>query len=69
MTEPARPSPPPVPCPGRWNAYVLQGETREERRRRLAECPADLRAGVEAHVRTYFAIGARRRALATGTAA
>ena len=39
-----------------WNAYVEAGMTREERARRLAEVPANLRTEVEAHVRCAFAI-------------
>lgn len=39
-----------------WNVYVEAGRTREERARRLAEVPANLRTEVEAHVRCAFAI-------------
>lgn len=48
--------PPEGAGPGQWNAYVAGGETREIRRERLDECPADYRAGVEAHVKTVFAL-------------
>jgi len=54
------PNPPPCPDPrapaGCWNAYVAAGASREERAARLAECPEGLRAGVESHVRTVFAV-------------
>lgn len=46
---------------GYWNAYVVAGKTRDERRERLERVPEPLRAGVESHVRTVFAI--RQRAL------
>jgi hypothetical protein len=55
-----QPKPPPVPCGGQWNAYVESGATVEERRARLAECPPELRPGVESHVRTVFQIRAKR---------
>ena len=42
--------------PGCWNAYVAAGRTREDRARRLAEAPEAMRRGIEAHVRTVFAI-------------
>jgi hypothetical protein len=42
--------------PGNWNAFVEAGTTKEERARRLAECPEHLRASVEDHVRTVFLI-------------
>ena len=52
-------------CLGQLNAYVEQGATREERLARLAEVPVELRAAVENHVRTVFALrkrpGKRRR--------
>lgn len=48
--------PDPGACAGQWNAYVESGLTREERARRLAEAPAELRLGIESHVRTCFAI-------------
>ena len=41
---------------GQWNAYVVLGADREERRRRLEEVPKRWRKKVENHVRTYFAI-------------
>ena len=51
------PSPPdPRACGGQWNGYVEAGATREERAKRLAECPEHLRASVEDHVRTVFLI-------------
>jgi hypothetical protein len=43
-----------------WNGYVEAGSTREERAKRLAECPEHLRAGVESHVRTVFLIRAMK---------
>ena len=46
---------------GYWNAYVVAGKTREDRRERLERVPEPLRSGVESHVRTFFAI--RQRAL------
>ena len=39
-----------------WNAYVLSGETREERRRRLELVPEEWRDDVKRHVETYFAV-------------
>lgn len=45
--------------PGVWNAYVAAGETRAERRERLDRAPEALRAGIEAHVRTVFALRAK----------
>ena len=45
--------------PGCWNAHVAAGATREDRLARLEKCPAAFRAGVDAHVRTVFAIKAR----------
>lgn len=47
-------------CGGQWNAYVAAGPSKAERRARLALCPAALRAEVESHVRTVFAIRARQ---------
>ena len=46
--------------PGNWNAFVEAGATREERAKRLAECPEHLRASVKAHVVTVFQIRARK---------
>lgn len=39
-----------------WNAYVVSGATREERASRLAECPAEWRAIVKAHVVCAFKV-------------
>lgn len=51
------PDPPdPRACGSQWNGYVEAGATRAERAQRLAECPENLRAGVESHVRTVFLI-------------
>ena len=41
---------------GNWNAFVVLGETRQERRRRLALVPEDLRLAVERHAISYFEI-------------
>lgn len=46
---------------GYWNAYVIAGKSRDDRRERLERVPEPFRAGVESHVRTVFAI--RQRAL------
>ena len=54
MIDPALPLP--SDPPGCWNAYVAAGRTREDRARRLAEAPEAMRRGIEAHVRTVFAI-------------
>jgi len=54
MSLPAPPDP--RACGGQWNSYVEAGATKEERARRLAECPEHLRASVEGHVRTVFLI-------------
>lgn len=59
----------PIPyedLPGYWNAFVLQGQTRDERRERLERVPERFRAGVESHVRTAFAIRQRAVQKATG---
>ncbi len=48
--------------PGYWNAWVMQGATKEARRERLERVPAGFREHVESHVRTVFAI--RQRAAA-----
>ena len=37
-----------------WWLYVSCGTTREERVRRLGECPEELRADVEKRVRVFF---------------
>lgn len=47
-----------------WNAYCEAGKGLAGRRKRLAEVPANLRAGVESHLRTVFAL--RRAAPGTG---
>jgi hypothetical protein len=57
-------TPPIVESLGLWNAYVAAGATREERVRRLAEAPEQLRPGIESHVRTVFAIRAQARQVA-----
>lgn len=44
---------------GIWNAYVAAGDTREERRARLAQAPEQMRPGIESHVRTVFALRQR----------
>ena len=44
---------------GVWNAYVAAGDTREERHARLAQAPEQMRAGIESHVRTVFALHRR----------
>lgn len=41
------------PC-GVWNAWVAAGGSREERRERLEQCPAEYRETVERHVRGVF---------------
>lgn len=41
---------------GEWNAYVESGQTREERRRRLAECPERWREQVRKHVEICFSV-------------
>jgi len=45
---------------GLWNAYVELGIDREERNRRLAECPEDLRAAVKDHVKMAFSLRKKR---------
>ena len=45
--------------PGYWNAWVMQGATKAQRRERLERVPELFRAGVESHVRTVFAIRQR----------
>lgn len=47
---------------GQWNAYVEAGQSKEERRARLAEVPEPMRAQVESHVRTVYALKSRARA-------
>ena len=47
-----------------WQPYVAAGATRTERAARLAEAPEHLRARIESHVRTVFAIRAAHRARA-----
>ena len=39
---------------GLWNAYIELGKDKEERIRRLAEVPKDLRTQVKEHVTTVF---------------
>ncbi len=39
-----------------WNAWVAAGDTRDERIKRLELVPDGLRADVERHVKTVFAI-------------
>jgi hypothetical protein len=47
-----RPSPEaPLNC---WRLYTAAGESREERNRRLDECPEDMRAEVRDWVRRFF---------------
>ncbi len=46
---------------GVWNAWVARGVTRDERRARLERVPAPMRADVESHLRTVFALRAARR--------
>lgn len=46
--------------PGYWNAWVMQGETREARGERLEQVPERFRDGVRRHVQIAWAI--RRRA-------
>lgn len=46
---------------GRWNGYVACGATKDERRARLAEVPAEYRDGVISHLRTIAAIRERER--------
>lgn len=62
MTTPAK-QPGPKAGPGQWNAYVADGDTRDVRRERLAECPLEFREGVESHVRTVWKIRARKLAM------
>ena len=60
--HPANPQPPgPDAGSGEWNGYVLTGDTREERRRRLEQCPVHLRIDVEAHVRDVFLLRRKQR--------
>lgn len=53
-------APPQNACGGQWCAFVEAGAHVAARRARLAICPPHLRAEVEAHVRTVFAL--KRRA-------
>jgi len=41
---------------GQFNAWVLAGGTKEERRKRLLEIPEDMRKKAEQHVKTVFAV-------------
>lgn len=41
---------------GTWNAYVAMGESKEERKARLAEVPEEIREDVEKHVRAVFSL-------------
>jgi len=43
-------------CLGQWQAYVEQGASQSIRRARLEEVPAELRAQVQRHVQTVFAL-------------
>jgi len=43
---------------GQWNAYVESGSTKDVRKARLAEVPADMRKDVELHVKTVFSLRA-----------
>lgn len=52
MTLPACPDP--RASGPQWNYYCASGATMDERRARLAQCPADLLDGVKDHVRTVF---------------
>lgn len=45
---------------GQWNAFVVMGRSKEERRTRLNMVPDKYRAGVENHVRTNFAIAHKK---------
>lgn len=38
------------------NAYVLAGSSKEDRVKRLAELPEDMRTKADQHVRTVFAV-------------
>ena len=38
----------------RWRLYTAAGDTREERNRRLDECPEEMRAEVREWVRRFF---------------
>ena len=39
-----------------WNAYVVAGSTRDERKQRLAEVPEEWHADVKRHAQMYYAI-------------
>ena len=41
---------------GQWQAYVERGESKEERKSRLLECPISMQDDVRRHVETVFAI-------------
>ena len=41
---------------GQWQGYVMAGQSKGERRVRLALVPEEMRAAVEDHVRTAFSI-------------
>jgi hypothetical protein len=56
--------PDPRACASQWNSYVAEGDTKAERKKRLEACPEALRAGVESHVRTVFALRAEANAKA-----
>ena len=49
---------------GCWNAYVASGKTKDARRARLAEVPAEFRDGVISHLRTIAAIRERAAIMA-----
>jgi hypothetical protein len=64
------PAPPDPRASGpQWNSYVAEGDTKAERKARLEACPEALRAGVESHVRTVFALRAKANAKAEAEAA
>jgi len=44
-----------------WQAYVVAGKTKEDRRSRLEEVPISLRDQVRRHVETYFGIKKYRK--------
>lgn len=54
MTRAIKPTGIYVGLPGCWVAWVEAGETRDERRRRLAETPERFRTEVERQVRMAF---------------
>ena len=51
----------PLACVSQWNAYVVQGGTKEQRRERLRSAPKEWQKAIASHVETVWRLKAHAK--------